>query len=98
MVNLLKFKPKGGREAFGAYAGVTRPLLTKAGGELVYSGEAGAVLAGADDRDTVARVRFPSINRFMDLLTDPLYQSEGRKHRRAALERTHWMVSQPHDS
>ena len=96
MVNLLKFKADGGRDAFGSYGGVTGPLLAKTGGEMLYSGEAGPVLAGAEDWDMVALVRFPSIDRFMELLTDPVYQSEGRKHREAALERTIWMVSYPH--
>jgi uncharacterized protein (DUF1330 family) len=96
MLNLLKFKTDGGREAFGNYGSVTGPILAKAGGRMVYSGEGGPVLAGAEDWDMVALVRFDDIDRFMELLTDPLYQSEGRRHREAALERTLWMVTHPH--
>ena len=94
MVNLLKFKP-GGREHFNAYGAVTAPLIQKAGGEVIYAGAGGPVLAGADDWDNVILVRFADIGHFIEMTTHPSYQTEARAHREAALERTIWMASTP---
>ena len=95
MVNLLKFKQPDGRERFNDYGAVTAPLIQKVGGQVIYAGEAGPVLAGAETWDTVILVRFDDIERFIEMVTHETYQTEARTHREAALERTIWMASTP---
>lgn len=95
MINLLKFKQPGGREAFGRYGQVSGPLILRQQGEVVYAGEAGPVIAGGQDWDMVILVRFPDIDHFIGLAGDPVYQAEAPALREAALERTLWMVSRP---
>ena len=95
LLNLLKFRPEGGREAFRRYTALVAPLAQRAGAEVIYSGRAGAVVAGSGDWDFLALVRFASIDHFVGMVRDPLYQTEGRELREQALERTLWMVTQP---
>lgn len=94
ILNLLKFNEPGGREAFAAYSALSGPLLAREGGELFYMAEAGPTVAG-EDWDTVAMIRFPSIEAFMRLAGDPEYLEKAPALRKAALERTLWMVTQP---
>jgi len=96
LVNLVKFRSDGGREAYGRYVGVVGPLLQRAGGQIVYSGTAGPMVAGREeDWDQVILVRYDNIDRFIEMVGDPIYQTEARRHRTEALERTLWMVSVP---
>lgn len=95
LLNLLRFREPDGRARFAEYSAISGPLVQKVGGELVYMGEAGPIVAGAQAWDSVILIRFESIERFLDLLTDATYQSEGRRLREAALERTLWMVTHP---
>ncbi len=94
IMNLLKYNEPGGREAFGAYAALSGPLLAREGGEVFYMAEAGPTVAG-EDWDTVAMIRFPSIDAFTRLAGDPDYLEKAPALREAALERTLWMVTQP---
>ncbi len=94
ILNLLKFNEPGGREAFAAYSALSGPLLAREGGELFYMADAGPTVAG-EDWDTVAMIRFPSIDAFMRLAGDPEYLEKAPALRKAALERTLWMVTQP---
>lgn len=97
MLNLLKFRQPGGREAMARYGAVSGPLVMRSRGEVVYAGEAGPLVAGreGEDWDTVILVRFPDIEAFIALVADPVYQTEARPLREEALERTLWMVSRP---
>ena len=52
MVNLLKFKADGGREAYQRYTAIAGPLFLRAGAEIVYAGTAGPLVAAGQ------RVRF----------------------------------------
>ncbi|MFK7898318.1 MAG: DUF1330 domain-containing protein [Myxococcota bacterium] len=94
ILNLLKYVEPGGREAFAEYAALSGPLLAAQGGSVFYMAEAGPTVAG-DDWDTVAMIRFPSIEAFMGLAGNPTYLEKAPALREAALERTLWMVTQP---
>lgn len=94
ILNLLKYREPGGREAFGSYAALSGPLLARQGGEIFYIAEAGPTIAG-EDWDSVAMIRFPSIDAFIGLAGDPEYLAKAPALREAALERTLWMVTQP---
>ena len=77
MLNLLRFKPDGGRESYAAYASAIRPFLQKVGGELVYFGDTTTPLVAPDGDtrwDAVLLVRYPSREAFFSMVADPEYQ------------------------
>ena len=97
MLNLLKFRdiagyPDGkadisGRDAYAIYSEHALKHLADIGGELIWFGEAKAsVIAPPDeDWDQVFLVRYPSIEKFIEMVTNPLYQ-EIVIHRSSALK------------
>lgn len=96
LLNLLKYREPGGREAFGRYGGVTGPLIAEAGGRVIFAGRAGAVLTGTDiDWDDVLVVRFPSAERFLAMITGDTYLEKAAPLRAEALEATLWMAMHP---
>jgi uncharacterized protein (DUF1330 family) len=77
MLNLLRFKPDGGRESYNEYARAIVPFLDQVGGELVYFGETTtALVAPPQDTswDAVLLVRYPSRGAFSAMVADPAYQ------------------------
>lgn len=58
LVNLLKFKEDGGREAYQRYGAIAGALFQRAGGEIVYAGSAGPLVAEGQDWDEVILARF----------------------------------------
>lgn len=87
MLNLLRFKPDGGRERYGDYIAVVRPLLARYGAELVYVGDGLPALSAEDGQawDMVALVRYPSRRAFADMVADPDYRDKAGPLREAAL-------------
>ena len=99
MVNLVKFRPDGGREAYSKYIELIMPLGERVGGgQVIYIGEGGPIVAGGGDWDMILLVRFESIDRFVALVGDPVYQGEARALRAQALERTHWFATTPSEA
>ena len=101
MLNLLKFRlvadysaspelapaaPLTGEEAYARYAAHIRPLLVKAGSEILFYGQARAYLIGpeAEEWDAVLLVRHASKAAFLAFASDPHYL-DGAGHRTAAL-------------
>jgi uncharacterized protein (DUF1330 family) len=77
MLNLLRFKPDGGRASYETYAAATGPFLTKAGATVVHLADAGTPLVAPDDDtrwDAVLLVRYPSRAAFAQMVADPEYQ------------------------
>jgi uncharacterized protein (DUF1330 family) len=74
MLNLLRFKPDGGRESYNKYARAILPFLEQVGGEVVYFGDASTPLVG-EGWDAVLLVRYPSRQAFSDMVADPDYQA-----------------------
>ena len=95
LLNLLRFRRPGGREAFQRYAAVSGPLVVAAGGEPAVFGDAGTVLAGESDWDMVIAMRFPDAERFVAMIRGATYQEQAVPLRSEALERTLWMAVQP---
>lgn len=96
-LNLVRFRPDG-REPFAAFVRISAPLLDKARADVLFMGNAGPLVAGrAGDElwDLCALVRFPDIDRFLTMITDPTYQIEGRRLREQALERVIWLLTYP---
>lgn len=96
LLNLLKYREPGGREAFGRYGQITTPLIAEAGGRVVFGGRGGAVLTGLDrEYDDVLIVRFPNAERFLAMIEGDVYQQQAAPIRAEALEATVWMAMHP---
>jgi uncharacterized protein (DUF1330 family) len=77
MLNLLRFKPDGGRESYNKYAKAIVPFLEKVGGEVLYLGDAKTPLVqppSGNDWDAVLLVTYPSRQAFSQMVADPEYQ------------------------
>jgi|SRR5882724_6962532 len=77
MLNLLAFKPDGGRERYEEYGAAVAPLLEKAGGRIAFLGESAPVLLGEGSWDLVALVEYPTRQAFLDMIGSPEYQAVG---------------------
>jgi uncharacterized protein (DUF1330 family) len=77
MLNLLRFKPDGGRERYAEYGAAVTPLLEKAGARVVYLGEPAQPLLGDGGWDSVLLVEYPTRQTFLDMIASPEYQAIG---------------------
>jgi uncharacterized protein (DUF1330 family) len=75
MLNLLAFKPEGGRERYVEYGEAVLPLLERAGGRLVFQGQAAPVVLGEDSWDLVLLVEYPTRGAFLEMVQSPDYQA-----------------------
>ena len=87
MLNLLRFRPNGGRERYAQYAANIVPIARALGVEPIYWGDGGRALVADDGQawDAVILVRYPSRQAFADLVSDPAYRA-GAYLRTEALE------------
>ena len=69
MLNLLKYKPDGGREMYMRYGMAVFPLLQKVGARIVYTGEAAEQLIGKEEWDSILLVEYPTRQAFVDMVT-----------------------------
>lgn len=76
MLNLLALRSDGGREGYAAYAKAVAPLLSKAGGEVVFAGSGQELLIGSTTHgwDMVLLVRYPTRAAFMSMVTSEAYR------------------------
>jgi uncharacterized protein (DUF1330 family) len=87
MLNLLRFRPDGGRESYVEYGAGVLPLLVGVGGEVVWQGSADSVVIGdavSDAWDLVVLVRYPSRSAFLSMIGSEEY-AKVAGHRRDAL-------------
>lgn len=77
MLNLLAFKPDGGRERYEEYGAAVAPLLEKVGGRIVFLGLPAAPLLGDGSWDLVALVEYPTRAAFQEMIGSPEYQAIG---------------------
>jgi uncharacterized protein (DUF1330 family) len=77
MLNLLRFKPDGGRERYAEYGAAVTPLLEKAGGRAVFLGESALPLLGEGRWDSVLLVEYPTHQAFLDMIASAEYQAIG---------------------
>ncbi|HAS39584.1 MAG TPA: DUF1330 domain-containing protein [Microscillaceae bacterium] len=93
MVNILKFKTKtdkgdeSGQAAYMRYSQNVAPLLAKAGGQVLWSGQVNTTIIGdtEDQPDMILVVEYPSIQNFLAMVTSPEYQAV-KEDREIALE------------
>jgi uncharacterized protein (DUF1330 family) len=76
MLNLLRFKPDGGRESYNKYAMAITPFLDKVGGTVIYFGDTSTALVAPEGSvwDAILLVRYPSRAAFSEMVADPAYQ------------------------
>jgi uncharacterized protein (DUF1330 family) len=77
MLNLLAFKPEGGRERYEEYGDAVAPLLERAGGRIAFLGEPAPPLLGSGSWDLVVLVEYPSRQAFLDMIGSAEYQAIG---------------------
>src|SRR3954470_3712593 len=78
MLNLLRFRPDGGREKYQEYVDqVTAKVGAKYGVTIDYLGEGGRALEAEEGQawDVVLLVRYPSRQAFVDMIRDPEYRA-----------------------
>jgi uncharacterized protein (DUF1330 family) len=75
MLNLLRFKPDGGRERYAEYGAAVAPLLDGVGGTIVFVGETATPLLGGDSWDLVALVEYPTRQAFLEMVGSSEYQA-----------------------
>lgn len=76
MLNLIRFQPDGGREAYAQYLQMAGPVLARFGAEMLFGGDGLAVLTTGDTPgwDVVVLVRYPRRSVFKAMTQDPEYQ------------------------
>lgn len=76
MLNLLRFRPDGGRERYTEYVEHFRRASGPFGAEVVYVGDGLTALVAEPGQswDAVLLVRYPSRQAFSDMVRDPTYQ------------------------
>ena len=94
MLNLLKFKEKGGREAYFKYIGGSGSFVEKVGAKVLYFGAANELLNGTEDWDIVMLVQYPSRKAFLEMANDPDYLKV-HESRAEALERAVLYATDP---
>ena len=87
MVNLLKFKPDGGKEMYQKYYEGTRELMMgKAITRAVYRGDGLQPVIGDEEWDEIALYEYPSIQAFIEMGQDKDYLEIGKLRTEALLD------------
>lgn len=97
MLNLLRFRPDGGRESYQAYVEHLGELGGKFGLEIVYAGNGTTPLVAGPgpDWDMVALIRYTNRQAFAAMVRSPEYQAAEHL-RDAALADTVLQPTQPY--
>ena len=77
MLNLLAFKPDGGRQRYEEYGEAVAPLLEKVGCRIAFLGEPAEALIGNGSWDLVVLVEYPTRQAFLDMIGSADYQAIG---------------------
>lgn len=77
MLNLLRFRPDGGRERYFEYVNMLGPLIARYGVEIIYAGDGGTPLVAKPGQawDSVVLVRYPTRRAFADMIADRDYSA-----------------------
>ncbi len=73
MLNLLKFKKDGGREAYFRYIKESGPFVAAVGAKVIYFGKPKELLQGEEDWDLLMLVQYPSRKAFQTMTHNPDY-------------------------
>ncbi|MGW5443341.1 DUF1330 domain-containing protein [Streptomyces asiaticus] len=89
MLNLLRFRPDGGRESYQRYTeALGREIHARYGLRVEYLGDGGRALVAEEGQawDTVLLVRYPSRQAFVDMVRDPDYRAVAHLRAEALVE------------
>lgn len=77
MLNLLRFRPDGGRDRYLEYVNMAGPLVKRYGGTILYAGDGATPLAAEPGQawDAVGLVQYPTRRAFADMIADPDYHA-----------------------
>ena len=73
MLNLLKFKKEGGREAYFRYIKESGPFVEAVGAKVIYFGKPKELLQGKEDWNLLMLVQYPSRKAFLKMANNPDY-------------------------
>jgi uncharacterized protein (DUF1330 family) len=73
MLNLLAFRPDGGRERYAEYGAAVLPLLEGVGGRVVFQGAAAPAVIGTESWDLVLLVEYPTRGAFLEMIGSAEY-------------------------
>ena len=96
MLNLIRLRseavyPDGrkasGAEAYKAYGQMSAPIFQRVGGTILWRGNPRVTLIGPAEEawDLSFIASYPSASAFLEMVTDPVYQTEAVPHRQAAV-------------
>jgi len=85
MINLLKFKKEGGREAYARYHEGLQESFDRIGGKITKMGNLLMTVIGFEEWDQFFVAEYPSIDAFIEMQRDKGYQA-AVPHRDEALE------------
>ena len=95
MLNLLRFRPGGGRERYDDYRRALAASGVAADLEVLFFGAGGGAALEGEDWDAVALVRYPSRKVFAEMIRSPEYRSIQHLRREAlvdaVLQPTTWL-------
>jgi uncharacterized protein (DUF1330 family) len=89
MLNLLRFRPDGGRESYQRYAAALGAAINaRYGLQVEYLGEGGRALVAEYGQawDMVVLVRYPNRQAFADMIRDPEYRAVAHLRSEALVE------------
>jgi uncharacterized protein (DUF1330 family) len=89
MLNLLRFRPEGGRRSYASYGDGLRSMLEKAGARVLWRGRADSVVVGEDEADgwdAVILVEYPSRRAFLDMVGGSEYEKVGERRTKALVD------------
>ncbi len=73
MLNLLKFKKEGGKEAYFRYIKESSPFAEEIGAKTLYLGKPKELLYGDEDWDLLMLIHYPSRKAFEKMINNPGY-------------------------
>lgn len=87
MLNLLRFRPDGGRERYELYRSIVEPIAERYGVEVIYGGFGLSPLAAQEGQawDAIAIVRYPGRGAVVEMAMDRDYVETAAPLRKAAL-------------
>jgi uncharacterized protein (DUF1330 family) len=94
MLNLLKFKEEGGREAYLRYLKESSPFVEGVGAKVLYFGKPKELLNGTEEWDLLLLVQYPSRKAFLKMANNPDYL-EVHKWREEGVERAVLYATDP---
>ncbi|MGI6549869.1 MAG: DUF1330 domain-containing protein [Syntrophomonadales bacterium] len=73
MLNLLKFKPDGGRQTYIQYMIESNKYVEGVGGKMIFLGKPNELLYGNETWDLLMLVQYPSRAKFLEMANNPDY-------------------------